>query len=101
MGKAPIFTEAGFKKMIRGGELQMDVNSIEVTARPFSMVETPAELDGDRVSIESKVRMYTGSPPHSRSGLVKLTSSDDALIFIMYHPARVVSFFAVNLPNDL
>ena len=45
-GKAPIFqtdaaffTEAGFKKMIRGGELQMDVNSIEVTAR---LTDSPA-----------------------------------------------------------
>ena len=38
------------------------------------MVETLAELDGDRVSIEIK------------------TGSDDAIIFIMYHPARVVSF---------
>ena len=56
--------------MIRGGELQMDVNSVEVTARPFSMVE----LDGDRVSIEIK------------------TGSDDVIIFIMYHLARVVSF---------
>ena len=75
-GKAPIFrTDAAFfKKVIRSGELQRDVNSIEVTARPFSMVETPAELDGDRVSIEIK------------------TGSDDAIIFIMYHLARVVSF---------
>ena len=71
-GKAPIFrTDAAFfKKVIQGGEVQMDVNSIEVTARPFSMVE----LDGDRVSIEIK------------------TGSDDAIIFIMYHLARVVSF---------
>ena len=37
------------------------------------MVETPEEMDGDRVSIEIK------------------TGSDDEIIFITYHLGRVVS----------
>ena len=48
------FMDAGYKKVIRGGEVQSDVTCIEVTARLHSMVETPMDVDTDRVSIEIK-----------------------------------------------
>ena len=48
------FMDAGYKKVIRGGEVQSDVTSIEVTARLHRMVETPMDIDTDRVSIEIK-----------------------------------------------
>ena len=48
------FMDAGYKKVIRGGEVQSDVTSIEVTARLHRMVETPMDIDTNRVSIEIK-----------------------------------------------
>ena len=58
-GKTPTFRvgsfmDAGYKKVIRGGEVQSDVTSIEVTARLHRMVKTPMDIDTDRVSIEIK-----------------------------------------------
>ena len=48
------FMDAGYKKVIWGGEVQSDVTCIEVTARLHRMVETPMDIDTDRVSIEIK-----------------------------------------------
>ena len=48
------FMDAGYKKVIRGGEVQTNVTSIEVTALLHRMVETPLDIDTDRVSIEIK-----------------------------------------------
>ena len=48
------FMSAGYQKVVRGGELRNDVTSIEVTARLHRMVETPMDIDTDRVSIEIK-----------------------------------------------
>ena len=48
------FMDAGYKKVIRGGELQSNVTSIEVTARLHRMVKTLMDIDTDRVSIEIK-----------------------------------------------
>ena len=60
-GKTPIFRtdagsfmEAGFRTVRRRGGLQSDFTKIEVTARPLSMVETPLDIDTNRVSIEIK-----------------------------------------------
>ena len=48
------FMEAGFRTVRRRGGLQSDFTKIEVTARPLSMVETPLDIDTNRVSIEIK-----------------------------------------------
>ena len=48
------FVDAGYKKVIWGGELQSDVTIIEVTARLHRMVKTLMDIDTDRVSIEIK-----------------------------------------------
>ena len=58
-GKTPTFRvgsfmDAGYKKVIRGGEVQSDVTSIEVTARLHRMVETLMYIDTNRVFIEIK-----------------------------------------------
>ena len=64
-GKAPRFREdaesfmdAGFRTLRRRGGLQKDFTKIEVTARPLRMVETPLDIDANRVSIEIKSGMY-------------------------------------------
>ena len=51
---ASSFMEAGFRTVRRRGGLQSDFTKIEVTARPLSMVETPLDIDTNRVSIEIK-----------------------------------------------
>ena len=73
-GKTPIFQtdagsfmEAGFRTVRRRGGLQSDFTKIEVTARPLSMVETPLDIDTNRVSIEiktgrSNIVQYEGHP---------------------------------------
>ena len=48
------FMEAGFRTVRRRGGLQSDFTKIEVTARPLSMVESPLDIDTNRVSIEIK-----------------------------------------------
>ena len=48
------FMDAGYKKVIRGGEVQTNVTSIEVIALLHRMVKTPLDIDTDRVSIEIK-----------------------------------------------
>ena len=48
------FMEAGFRTVRRRGGLQSDFTKIEVAARPLSMVESPLDIDTNRVSIEIK-----------------------------------------------
>lgn len=45
---------AGFKVLRRLGAERKDFTQIEVTARPLLMVEDPADIDTDRVTVEIK-----------------------------------------------
>ena len=48
------FMEAGVRTVRRRGGLQTDFTKMEVSARPLSMVDTPLDIDTNRVSIEIK-----------------------------------------------
>ena len=70
-GKAPIFrtdavffTEAGFKKMIRGGELQMDVNSKEFdTWSPWISAKTSVSIFNHLTLGAAAVKTYLATLP--------------------------------------
>ena len=55
---AESFMDAGFRTLRRRGGVQKDFTKIEVIARPLRMVETPLDIDANRVSIEIKSGMY-------------------------------------------